>query len=656
MDALVPTTIEQWALLREDVKQTTILTRTPTQTVELRVCAILTFLSGLLYALSFFKRRSRGAWVFKKDSEGYWHPNVHTTLPIFAVLYVILDVSAVICVEMNLGHAVDPIPVALQLVAYQTLQVFAWLKIWAVLYALLFSQQRLPVNAVHSTRARRLVSPHVFNTVTSLIIITVILGQLPLVYLLCTALQKFRDQVSATDLSFQMVIDVSPQDDATSIYDAAFQTFVDIGLLKKFANKAAILFKIYTIFVMVWMSFNILVYLISTSFLLHALGSQKNFLISALENRKALKIIQQHEQEEIDSRHSITSWMIESAPSSPTRPNHDASRTKSNHKSFNPWTWRSWIDFANDESLNGHVFWDRIHQLNIPVHAAKSLSDDASQVDEKGEPYVCPNDAALEKHCTTLIRYWYSTLGQTVIGLGMFASYLIMAGWLLSKWAHSSGQDELIQAFVWSNWTWGGGSGPLLGIVACIVAFSPTPELPSDLKTKKIGLSKIKSSQPVTSLGSLGGSERKIQEGGPLELISLSAQRTPLQKSGVEKVPALGLKAAYRDDNLSIGRSEWPRPSNDFIRTEKNQSSLDRQISNSSTYSAYSHASARQQLARKASTEKQDWLKLDTFQSEDLVEEEWIGGHFKAIQRLREGLRADIRSSRSSQRARSRIL
>jgi hypothetical protein len=188
------------------------------------------------------------------------------------------------------------------------------------------------------------------------------------------------------------------------------------------------------------------------------------------------------------------------------------------------------------------------------------------------------------------------------------------------------------------------------------VAFSPTPELPSDLKSKKSGSSKVKSHQPVNSLGSLGGSEVKIQEGGPLKLMSLSAQKIPIQKSGVEKVPALGLKAAYRDDNLSIGRSEWARPSNDFIRTEKNQSCLDRQISNSSTYSAYSHGSARVQLARKASTDKQDWLKLDTFQSEDLVEEEWIGGHFKAIQRLREGLRADVRSSRFSQRARSRIL
>ncbi|WAR55001.1 hypothetical protein PtB15_4B619 [Puccinia triticina] len=638
----VPTTLEQWFSLREDVKQTTILTRTPTQTIELRICAILTFISGLLYALSFFKRRSRGAWVFKKDNEGYWHPNVHTTLPISAVLYVILDVSAVIFIEMNLGHPIDPIPVAMQLVAYQTLQVFAWLKIWAVLYALLFSRQRLSVNAVHLSKTRRLVSPQIFNAFNSLIIITVILGQLPLIYFLCSAIQKFRHQVNAMALSFQQVIDVSPEDDTTAIYDAALQTFLEMGLMKKQANKADLLFKIYTIFIMVWMCFNMMVYLTSTSFLLHALGSQKNFLTSALENRKALKLIQQHEQEDIDSRHSITSWMIES-PSSPTFPNHEVTKSSSKHKSFNPWTWRSWIDFANDESLNGHVFWDRIHHLDASVHVPTSPLDDTFRIDEKGEPYVCPNDAALEKHCTTLIRYWHSTLWQTIIGLGMFASYLVMAGWLLSQWARSTSQDKLIQAFVWSNWTWGGGSGLLLGIVACIVAFSPTPTLPSDIKPENSGTSKFKSPPSKGNTESREMAEAKFPEGGPV-------------RGAVETLPALGSKAPRLEENLSIGRLEWPRPSHDFIRTEKNQSSLDRQISNSSTYSSCSRATAREGFLRKDSAEKMDWLKLDTLEKEDLVEDEWSGGHFKAIQRLRDLRRSDIRSTRFSQRARSRIL
>jgi hypothetical protein len=87
MATIVPTTIEEWDALRQDVKQRAILTRSSSQTMDLRICAALTLVSGLLYALSFFKRRSRGMWILKKDSEGYWHPNVHTSLPIFAVLY-----------------------------------------------------------------------------------------------------------------------------------------------------------------------------------------------------------------------------------------------------------------------------------------------------------------------------------------------------------------------------------------------------------------------------------------------------------------------------------------------------------------------------------------------------------------------------------------
>ncbi|KAH9468120.1 hypothetical protein Pst134EA_011741 [Puccinia striiformis f. sp. tritici] len=657
MAAFVPATIEEWAFLRESIKQTAILTRSPTQTIELRICAILTFMSGLLYATSFFKRLSTGAWILKADSEGYWHPNVHTTLPIFAVLYVILDVSAVIFVEINLGQPIDPVPVALQLAAYQSLQVFAWLKIWAVLYALLFSQKRSPVNVVRLTSARRLVSPQIFNAFNSLVIITAMFGHLPLIYLLCSAIQKIRHQVSVTDSSFQLVIDVSPNDDSTAIYDAALQTFDNMGLMKKQADHANVLFKIYTIVVMIWMGFNVLAYLISTSFLLRALRSQKNFLISALENRRALKLIQQQEQQDLDSRHSITSWMIESAPSTPTSPNHEASKSKIGHKSFNPWTWRSWIDFANDESLDGHVFWNRIHQLNVPLQAPNSPFSDAFQADEKNNPgFVSPNDAALEKHCTTLIRYWYSTLGQTIIGLGMFTSYLVMAGWLLSRWAHSTGQDELTQAFVWSNWTYGGGPGLLLGIVACVVAFSPTPNLPSDDQPEKPASVKANLPEKNGSQVTLGITRAKSRKDGTLENTSFSVDRTPNSKCKVGKIPALVLKASNHRDGLSITPSDLTRPSNDFIRTENNKSGLDRQPSNSSTYSTNSNATVHHEFLRKNSSDKTDWLKLDNFQSEDLVEEEWVGGHFKAIQRLREGLRGDTRASRASQRAKSRIV
>ncbi|PLW15945.1 hypothetical protein PCANC_16479 [Puccinia coronata f. sp. avenae] len=655
MATIVPTTIEEWDALRQDVKQRAILTRSSSQTMDLRICAALTLVSGLLYALSFFKRRSRGMWILKKDSEGYWHPNVHTSLPIFAVLYATLDVGAVIFVEKNQGHPIDPVPVALQLAAYQALQIFAWLKIWAVLYACLFSRQRLPVNSIHPSKAQRLVSPRIFNLFNTLIILTVLAGQIPLIYFLYMAIQKFRHAVSATDLSFQLVLDASESSDTDALYDAALQTFVNMRLIKQQAARANIPFKVYTIFITAWMSFNILIYLLSTSFLLHALGSQKNFLTSALENRRALKLLQQMEQEEIDSRHSITSWILQSSPSSPTSSHHDLAKSKLAFKTFDPWTWRSWIDFANDENLNGHVFWDRVHQVNIPLHASRSTFNSGSQADEKNSPIGLLNDAALEKHCSTLIRYWYSTLGQTVIGLGMFLSYLVMAVWLLSRWAHSTGQNDLIEAFVWSNWTWGGGPGILLGIVACIVAFSSTPSLPSDVKAQKSDSRKADIPQRKERDVPYGHTQES-QGDGPLEMKNLPVQRMPIQRGGIETQPGQFLKATHHDVNLGVTNSEWGRPSTEFTRSDSSQTFLDRKPSNASTFSSYSQSTFCHDFPSKPPHDNMDWLKTDNVQSEDLVEEEWVGGHFKAIQRLRQGLREDKRFSRSSQRVKSRVL
>ncbi|KNZ60360.1 hypothetical protein VP01_1565g2 [Puccinia sorghi] len=672
MADLVPTTIEEWEVLRQTVHDKATLTHTRLQTIELRICAGLTFASGLLYALSFLKRRSRGAWIFQKDVEGYWHPNVHTSLPIFAVLYAILDVSAVVFVETNVGHPISPVPVALQLVAYQTLQVFAWSKnsmlkkdslfgnyldiiVWAVLYALLFSHQRSPPNAIHSSKARRLVSPRIFNLFNLLIIIIILAGQAPMIYFLCTATHEFRRQASATDQSFQLVFDVSQSDDTNNaLYDAALQTFLDLRLLKHQAANANMLFKVYTIVLIVCISFSTIAYLVSTSVLLHALASQKNFLTSALDNRRALRLIQHIEQDDVDSRHSITSWIIQSLPSSPTGFKHETS-TKS--KLFPPHTWRSWVDYANDESLNGQVFWDRTHQLKTTLHASSSTLGSECQVDRNSGPIGCLSDAALEKHCSTLIRYWYSTLGQTIIGLGMFGSYLVIAGWLLSGGARSTGQEGLMKAFVWSNWTWGGGLGFLLGVVACIVAFSPTPKLPSDVKANKQASS---SKVELSKQKSLGPNEGKSSRGGPLEMKILYGEKATNQRGGAKMTA--GHESQQRED-VSDENSEWGRrPSTDPLnQTENtnnnnNKSCLERQPSNSSTYSSYSQATLRHDFLRSPSNDHLNWLKPENTQSENLVQEEWVAGHFKAIQRLRMGLRRDSRFSRPSQRARSRIL
>ncbi|WAQ88502.1 hypothetical protein PtA15_9A629 [Puccinia triticina] len=622
-----PSTPNGWNALREKVKQSVILQRTPAQTIELRLCALLTFLSGVLYAASFVKRRSGGMWMVKKDAQGYYHPNVHTALPLFAALYAILDVSAVLFIEKTLNHPVDPIPVVLQLVAYQALQVFAWVKIWATLYALLSSRLRHQTNTIagNFSRTRKLVSPRIFNTFLLGTIIVVLIGQIPLIALLSLSIVKFRRQFWASDSLLEQAsfLSAAPNtDDPTIITLTAVQTILNLQILDEEGGKANRLLLAYIIFTIAWMSFNIFIFSVSTTFLLHALRTQKNILSSALENRKVLKLIQKSEKEQINVRHSYNSWVFCSSDEGCTR------TTRRDQKSFDPWTWKSWIDFAKDESLTtGDAFWNRVNMLNLPARASRANLEDAFVVGElsKQVDHSAINDAALEMHCATTTRYWYSTMGQTIVGIGMFSAYLIMGCRLFIRSPQSSGKDELIEAFIWSNWTWGGGPGILLGIVACIVAFSSTPTLPQGSKLQALDVS-------------IGGNNNRDSATHHERAETQRSGALPISKNELESILASGSRAtpAQQEDNLSLSSSAWRNPSIDSCRTDNNPQVLGRQASFSS--SIFSYQTAHHESLYKPSNEDMPWGAItDSSQQENLVQTEWMGsGHFKAIKGLRE--------------------
>lgn len=611
-----PSTYEEWSVLRETVQRGALLKRSPSETIQLRICAAWTFLSGLLYAASFLKRRSGGMWTLKKDSEGYYHPNVHTTLPIFAALYAILDVSAVLLVEKNLNHAVDALPVTVQLLAYQALQVFAWVKIWAILYALLTSRLRRHASISNCSPTSKLCSPLVFNTFIIATITIVLLGQVPLIVLLSSSIQRARNQFFDCDLLIQQAASMSTYELNNPIFnaDVATQAILSLSILKDENAKANHLFNTYLLFIIAWMSFNTLLFWVSAGFLLHALRSQKNVLSSALENRKMLKILQEETHNKL--RENPTSWDIDT---------EDESKSKKSHKSFDPRTWKSWMDFARDDSLNEVAFWGCVHKLNQPARCSRANLADALVVGEKSaDKHI--NDSALEMHCSTTTRYWYSTMGQTIVSLGMFSSYLVMAFWLLINTSELSGSEKLIEAFVWSNWIWGGGPGLVLGIVACTVAFSPTPVLPQSSKNKSTTAPTGKTTAP-SSLNDQGEILPSYKS-WPRRALSLFSRKAP---NGTAS-QSIGQTDEIEDTNLILSSSPWRQPPALSIRRSFSFTDLARQSSDSSVFSfRTTHAEPLSQGSNVEMCRDQS----NSLTPDPQVEMEWIGSH-KAIQGLRE--------------------
>ncbi|KAI9627746.1 hypothetical protein KEM48_012076 [Puccinia striiformis f. sp. tritici PST-130] len=594
-------TPEGWIALRQLVKQSASLQQSPTQTIELRICAALTFLSGLLYAASFLKRRSGGMWICRKDAQGYCHP---TFTQLCRLLRYGRYCRGARRKELKLCSGSDTYYIAAR--SLSGASSFCLAKIWAILYALISSRLRRRKNKGGSSRTRQIVPPWLFNTFVSATITAVILGQIPLIVLLSRSIHKFRNQFDVSDLLFQQAASMSSSttQDSDSGSEVAVQAILNLTILEKEGLTINQLFLAYIVFTISWMSFNILVYAVSAGFLLNALRSQKNTLSSALENRKVLRLIQESAREEAKARDSCKSWVFCSSEE------EEVPGSTKGHRSFDPWTWKSWVDFARDESMNGEAFWDGIGQLNLPVRSSRANLEDAFAVGEKSTraDHARINDSALQMHWTTTTRYWYSTMGQTIVGLGMFSSYLIMGCWLLVNRSIFAGVDQLIEAFIWSNWTWGGGPGLMLGIVACIVAFSPTPALPQGAKTRN--------PTPSTA-GSRSGKGR------------------PIWKSKWDGISGGAALVTDQSDNLSIAGSAWRRPSLDSYKSSKNKLVLSRQASFDS--SIFKHVAGHYEMAHKATTEDLSWGKSERSQQEDLVETEWIAGNFDAIKGLRNG-------------------
>lgn len=84
----IPTTAVEWSAIQEKIE---LHARSPYSIKRKRVLwcqGVIVLLSGVLYLISLLRRATlNGIWCFKKDIEGYWHPNVHVAIPIVTIAH-----------------------------------------------------------------------------------------------------------------------------------------------------------------------------------------------------------------------------------------------------------------------------------------------------------------------------------------------------------------------------------------------------------------------------------------------------------------------------------------------------------------------------------------------------------------------------------------
>ncbi|KAG0139866.1 hypothetical protein CROQUDRAFT_726397 [Cronartium quercuum f. sp. fusiforme G11] len=124
-------------------------------------------LSGLLYLLSAIKRmKTNGPWLFKIDNNGLAHPNIHVVMPLWALLYTLVNFWGVCRLLRDLDSFIKPLTVALNILNYPLIFSLGWTKVWAMIYA--SPPSRFCLQAGRSAFLNinsRVLSPTLFNTI-----------------------------------------------------------------------------------------------------------------------------------------------------------------------------------------------------------------------------------------------------------------------------------------------------------------------------------------------------------------------------------------------------------------------------------------------------------------------------------------------------------
>ncbi|EGG05139.1 uncharacterized protein MELLADRAFT_107830 [Melampsora larici-populina 98AG31] len=490
----IPTTAAEWTIIRDKILATARSPYTPRDKRVLWCQGIIVCLSGFLYLAALMRRASEsGLWCFKKDVDGYWRPNVHVAIPLVTIIYAATQSTAIGLILIGpLTDGKGERVVALNLVACSTLYFGGWTKTWAVLYALPSSIFRLRRRDVLGSTARitrrRVLPPKVFN---SLILIGYLTGLLPVPWLCFTVywVQIIHRRLEAFELIVNDLIghlSAIPQDMGTSLL-LAVKTGRELLDLQDSENQTLNNLRIFS---GIWflVSFTALIIFLSASFAL---------LLAFTRQIEILGRIQREREQLVSSRVSIVSAITPGSAlttdKADWRNEGQKTRTKPSNRIFERISvWLPSLQPDEDDdpldrnsneprspferrpSNPGRQMWLAGNEGNLRQKVAALDRWDGGR---KG-------DELARKHRKRMIEYCVRYTWQTVFCTLIATSYIVLNIFVVCNVLDAPRSISLSQLFrtieQWASWSWGGGPGAVLGLLACVVAFSRNPSLPRE--------------------------------------------------------------------------------------------------------------------------------------------------------------------------------
>ncbi|KAI8449287.1 hypothetical protein BY996DRAFT_4589464 [Phakopsora pachyrhizi] len=491
--AKIPATIEEWSAILEKVELTVRAPYSKREKLLLWCQGVIVLLSGILYLISLLRQAAtKSFWCIKKDLDGYWRPNVHVAIPILTITHAATQATAIgLTVIGDAEGDKATVVVALNLVACSVLYFAGWTKIWAVLYALPSSIFRLRRRDVLGSTAmitkRRILLPKSFNY---FILSGYVAGFFSIPALSYTVhwVQQIINRLRGVQAILKEIIllmTLNPQDISPRLL-LALQVRSEAQRLELAQSEAL---KFLRIFSGIWLavSFGALVIFLGGSFALMLALTRQIEILGKIQKQREMLI-------------GRMSYISMSKP--PIHPLKNKQIKIQSAKSFEKsliYRFKTWLpslgdgdeedplatspqttppDFplagrTGDEDLIG----DNDGAKDLGKTRSKNQLSSGWNDTQNSEENSKKNKKRLTSYC---VRFAWQTVFCTLISL----SYIVLNSFVVFNIFDAPRSITLSQLFrtieQWAAWSWGGGPGAVLGLLACIVAFSHNPSLPRE--------------------------------------------------------------------------------------------------------------------------------------------------------------------------------
>ncbi|EGG04816.1 uncharacterized protein MELLADRAFT_88580 [Melampsora larici-populina 98AG31] len=435
----------------------------PVMHIALYAMAGIAPLTGLLFLVGGLKRISKGGqdslWLFRVDDRGYIHPNAIFVVTIWACLFTALDTAALVCLLLNLSTFVKWYTLVLHVMSFPVIFCFGWTKVWCFSYAAPPSALCLDSKRASSpTHHRKMVGPWLFNVGNITMYMIPFAFTIPLAISIAKKLRDVELYFNKYQEAHQLLKSILTTPGISEISPSAKQLQVKILLelntlsklskeilfiVRCIAGGYAILDLIFTIGA-IWTTWRIMRTLWSQVATLRRCAQRRRGDCSAI--RPTNSKLSRHDIDQDNAStcpmRAISSYSIPSI---------------SSNGNLLPWM----PPFARGTEITRSTWTSG---------ACHDKREDWEKYDEfvLSQKYAC-----LSRYASNAL--WQATLIVVTSALFMTLDIFIVTNAMGVPHRHRL-SDLTMVVIVWGNVIWNCGLGTILGIMSCVVAFSPTPQ------------------------------------------------------------------------------------------------------------------------------------------------------------------------------------